>query len=247
MNGKEKGEIKMKRMTILSAILAVAILLPMSPGLFAGEEPAGQTVVIEGKFVRRAVTDEGVVVVGFKTATFSVGEEWMLLQIAMTTRSGHQAAISRDDVTLIDPSGKTIPLASQESFRQGGGKIRSLDKRANIQRDKMNYLPSEANLPVRIGFFSDPSNPARSLLRDQVELVPSQGAFGQFYFLIPEGIQYGNHLLNVQFEDGVIQVPFRIMTRDEQKEFTKLWKQMQKEEKARKKEEKKRAKQEDGR
>jgi hypothetical protein len=235
---------KMKASTVLTVILTVAILLPMSPGLFAGEKPAGQTVVIEGKFIRRAVTEEGVVVVGFKTATFSVGEQWLLLEIAMTTRSGHEATIARDAVTLTDPSGSTFPLASQEAFRGGDGKIRSLDKRANMQRDKLNYLPAEANLTVRLGFFADPSNRVRGLLRDEIQLVPSQGAFGRFYFLIPEGIQYGDHLLNVPFKESVIQVPFRIMTGDEQKEFSKLWKQMQKDEKARKKEEKKARKQE---
>jgi len=235
----------MKGVRIVTAVLAIAGCLAMSPGLFAGEEQAGQTVVIEGKFIRRAVTDEGVVVVGYKTANYSVGERWLLLEIAMTTRTGHEATVTRDGVSLTDPSGITIPLASQETFRQGGGKIRSLDKRANMQRDKLNYLPVEANLPIRIGFFSDPSSRTRVQLRDKVELAPTSGAYGRFYFLLPEGIQYGDHLLSLQFKEGVIQVPFRIMTREEEKEFGKLWKQMQKEAKARKKEEKKKRKQEE--
>lgn len=219
----------------LAALIAVVLILAVSPGLVADEDPERQTVVVESKFVRRAFTEEGIVVVGYKTANFSVDEEWVLLEIAMTTRGDHKATITRDDVSLTDPSGKTVPLASPEAVKQAGGKIRKLDDRANIQRDTLPYLPIEARIATRIGFYSDPTSQFRVQLRDKIDLVSSQGAYGRFYFRMPEGVQYGDHILSVKFENGAVLVPFRIMTRDDEKELEKLLKKAKKEAKAAKK------------
>ncbi len=40
---------------------------------------------------------------------------------------------------------------------------------------------------------------------------------GILYFPVPGGIQYGQYFLNVKFDGSLIRVPFRIMTKDEEK------------------------------
>ena len=59
---------------------------------------------------------------------------------------------------------------------------------------------------------------------------------------VPGNIQYGQHFLNVEFENSTIRVPFTIMTKEELKENKAKWKEMQKEHKRQQKEEKKAAK-----
>ena len=38
---------------------------------------------------------------------------------------------------------------------------------------------------------------------------------------MPGGIKYGQHWLNVKFEHGLIRVPFRILTKEEEKTLSK--------------------------
>jgi hypothetical protein len=40
---------------------------------------------------------------------------------------------------------------------------------------------------------------------------------GRLFFKIPGGIAYGQYWLNVKFAKGVIRVPFRILTEEEEK------------------------------
>ena len=55
---------------------------------------------------------------------------------------------------------------------------------------------------------------------------------GRIYFQIPGGITTGQYYLNVTFKESVVQVPFRILTEEEAKEFKKQWKDIKKEHEA---------------
>jgi hypothetical protein len=83
-----------------------------------------------------------------------------------------------------------------------------------------------ATQPCRIGFFSDVSD--RAMAWDQVEMNPQRACTGRLYFKIPGGIAYGQHWLNVKFEDSLIRVPFRILTADEEKTLSKNYKDISK-------------------
>ncbi len=41
---------------------------------------------------------------------------------------------------------------------------------------------------------------------------------------IPGGIAYGQHWLNVKFQNSLVRVPFRILTKDEEKLLSKNYK-----------------------
>ena len=63
---------------------------------------------------------------------------------------------------------------------------------------------------------------------NEVELSSSRACLGRFYFPVAGGIQYGQHWLNVKFENSVIRVPFRILTQDEEKLLSKNFKDIRK-------------------
>ena len=52
---------------------------------------------------------------------------------------------------------------------------------------------------------------------DEGELSTTRACLGRLYFRIPGGITYGQHWLNVKFEKSLVRVPFRILTKDEEK------------------------------
>lgn len=213
------------------AILAVGFAGQAAEG---DESPAkaGEKVGIEGQFVRVAETEEGWVVLGYQIANEAVGEEWMLLDVGMTMVPGQKGQkITRDQITLVTPDHKVIPLPTAKEFGEVRGSLSAMTAKDDMMHQSINYFPPGANQACRIGFFSDPDRPAQGLAFDEVDLNPQRACIGRLYFHVPGGIKYGNYNLDVQFANSVVRVPMKIMTKEEAKEFEKQWKEMLKEEK----------------
>jgi hypothetical protein len=169
---------------------------------------------IEGLFVRAAYNNEGYVILGYKTANLSIGDEWMLLEMGATIRDGVKPQkLTRASLSLDTPDATKIPLPSVEEYRSAN--LRALNNRANVQRDSINYFPPMASQACRIGFFSELDQ--RAMSWEDVELSNLRACTGRIFFKVPGGIKYGQHFLNVQFKDSLIRVPFRILTKDEEK------------------------------
>jgi hypothetical protein len=184
-----------------------------------------QIMTIEGLFVRAAYNNEGYAILGYKTANMSVGDEWMLLEMGATLREGvSNYTLKREALSLDTPDGTKLPLASVDDYRKAN--LAALDNRAKVARDSINYFPPSATQACRIGFFSELSSPAMSW--EQVELSPSRGCLGRIYFKVPGGIKYGQHWLNIQFEKSLVRVPFRILTKEEEKLASKNYKDIRK-------------------
>jgi hypothetical protein len=56
---------------------------------------------------------------------------------------------------------------------------------------------------------------------DEVELSNTRACLGRLFFQLPNGIQYGQYWLNVKFQNSLVRVPFRILTKDEEKLLSK--------------------------
>jgi len=184
-----------------------------------------QIMTMEGKFVRAAYNNEGYVILGYQVANRSIGEEWMLLEMGTTVMSGvPDFTLTRDALTLDTPDGKSIAMATTPEYRNAD--LRGLENRAKVQRDSINYFPPTATQACRIGFFADVTS--RAMPFDQVELSSRRGCIGRLYFHVPGGITYGQHWLNVKFKEGLVRVPFRILTKDEEKTLSKNYKDISK-------------------
>jgi hypothetical protein len=184
-----------------------------------------QIMTMEGRFVRAAYNNEGYAILGYRVANLSVGEKWMVLDLGLTVRDGvPEYTLTRDALTLDTPNGKTIPLASNEEFRTAP--LGALQKRAQMQRDSINYFPPHATYGCRIGFFADLDSRGQAF--DQVVLNSQRACAGRVYFQVPDGIARGQHWLNVKFAQSVVRVPFRILTDEEYKLLDKNYKDIEK-------------------
>jgi len=184
-----------------------------------------QIMTLQGKFVRAAYNNEGYVIIGYQASNRSIGEEWMLLEVGMTVLGPTpEYRLTRDALSLETPDGKTLPLPSITEQRDGNP--RAIQQRANVQRDSINYFPSSAYRACGIGFFPDLG--ARALPQDAVDLTSDRACVGRLYFKIPGGIAYGQHWLNVKFQNSLVRVPFRILTEDEEKLLSKNYKSIEK-------------------
>ena len=216
--------------TSMIALAALAFLTVGVVGVLAEETPAaaGEKVSFPGTYVRVAYNEEGWVTLGFRLANNSVGDDWMLLQVGMTVQGKREKfMLSRDDVTLVVPEPKMVPLASQQEFGEAGSLV-ALNNRAEVTSDNINYFPAEARQACRLNFFTAPIAGAPRISKDQVELSYNRGCGGRLFFKIPGGVQLGTYNLNVKFEKSTVRVPFKVMTKDEVKELEKQLKEMKK-------------------
>ena len=217
------------------SLAAVAIVIVTGATAVVAEDAetpsqAGEKVGVEGQFVRVAENDEGWVVLGYRTANESVGKDWMLIDIGLTVQHGvNDQTLTRDDITLVTPDHEVVPLPTQNEYEDAARSLRALNTRASMQSESINYFPPDARIPCRIGFFSDSTQPGRTMAFDKVDLNSQRACVGRVYFQVPGGIQFGLYNVDVKFANSTIRVPVKIMTTDEAKAFEKRWKEAQKE------------------
>jgi hypothetical protein len=222
----------MKETNGLSLVLAglLSLWAPVAPAESQTKAPptiqlpqpgVPEIYTLEANFVRAAYNNEGYVILGYQAANRSIGEEWMLLEIGVTVLNRVPAfTMTRDALSLETPDGKTLPLPSVTEHRAGN--TRAVQNRAKVQRDSINYFPSSAFRACRIGFFAELGSPVMPY--DQVEVTSDRACLGRIYFDVPGGITYGQHWLNVKFQNSLVRVPFRILTKDEEKLLSKNYK-----------------------
>ena len=215
------------------ALVGLMSLWPLQTQSDAQEKPTVQLpqpgvpeiITMEGKFVRASYNREGYVILGYQASNRSIGEEWMLLEVGMTILDNvPDYRLKREHISLETPDGKTIPLPSITEQRSGN--VNAIQQRAKVQRDSINYFPTRASKACALLFFPDLGS--RALPFDEVDLSNDRACVGRLYFKIPGGIAYGQHWLNVKFQNSVVRVPFRILTEEEEKFLSKNYKDIEK-------------------
>lgn len=223
------------RRALAAAIVGLMSLWPLQTMGDAQEKPTlpvkipepgvPEVMTMEGRFVRAAYNREGYVILGYQASNWSVGEDWMLLEVGITVLDKTpDYKLTREHISLELPDGKTLPLPSITEQREGI--VQPIQQRARVQRDSINYFPVTANRACAILFFPDLTS--RALPYDWVELSRDRACLGRLYFKIPGGIALGQHWLNVKFENSTLRVPFRILTKDEEKFLSKNYKSIDK-------------------
>jgi len=205
-----------------------AIAQAPAPQITPPQPTVPEVFTIMGQFVRMAYNNEGFATLGYRLAQEQVGKEWIMLQMGVTLRKPtDNYKIKREHLSVTTPDGKTIPLATQNEYAAGGAEVRSLTQRMKAQKDSINYFPLEADQPCALQFFADPGT-SRQLAWDETELSWHRACAGRLFFRIPGGVQVGQHWLNIQFAGSQLQVPFRILTEEERKQFEKNWQEYKK-------------------
>lgn len=232
----------MKRISLLASPF---LLLPLACLTFAGGAAAQkptpdlsemkmpvptvpERMTLQGEFVRTAYNNEGFVNLGYRIANGSLGEDWMYLQVGLCLQNGVKyQTLKREAFSVRTPDGKTVPLATQKEYGEALG-LAGLNARAKTQKDSLNYFPPGVTRADAFRFFAD-LGPGSTVSFDQVDVADNRASFGRLFFKIPGGIQPGLHWLVVKFASSEVHVPFRIFTKEQEKEFRKTWENFKKE------------------
>ncbi len=213
------------RTVAAATLLCLAVVLAPTLGMAQETEavdPGETKYAPAAEWVRVASNDIGYAIVGYRFANQSVGKEWMLLDVGLTIpKGGKNQVLKRDAISISLPDNTMIPMAIPARLSGRPWQIARPRCQALAAADNINYFPPSATYPCRIGFFTDASQDGRGPAFDQVELSWNGACIGRMYFKIPDGIQYGQHTLNIMFDGGMLRVPFKIMTNEEMKELKK--------------------------
>ena len=212
---------------IVMAMLGQAAAAVAQPEVQKPQPTVPEVFTLMGQYVRVAYNNEGFVTLGYRAAQQSVGEEWLLLEVGLTVRTEKNYTLKREHLSLKTPDGSSIPLATQKEYGQAGY-LPVLNQRAKVARDSLNYFPADATRARPIIFFANVGLPGSQIPVDQVELGRNHASLGRLYFHVPGGIKAGQHWLIVKFSESEVQVPFRILTKEEEKELAKSWEDIKK-------------------
>ena len=226
---------------VAEAIAALLLMALVGGGVASGQAPkvtppqptVPEVFTLQGQYVRIAYNNEGFATLGYRMAQDQIGKEWMLLLVGITLRKPTpDYRLTRGALSITTPDGKTIALATQKEYSDGMGAVRNLTQRAKVIRDSIDYFPLEADQACSIQFFADFGGAGHQLAFDEVELSWHRACLGRLFFKVPGGIQIGQHWLNIHFANSSVQVPFRTLTKEEEKQLEKYWQDIKKQHEA---------------
>lgn len=226
-----------------ASLVAVLVCALAGSGAAMGQEQPAQVTspqptvpevfTLMGQFVRVAYNNEGFATMGYRLAQERVGKEWIMLVAGVTLRKPTpEYRLKREHIWVTTPDGTKVPLATQQEYAGGGAEARSLTRRAKAVKDSINYFPVEADQPCGLQFFADPGSPGNQLAFNETVLTWNRACAGRLFFKIPGGVKVGQHWLNIRFAGSELQVPFRILTEEEEKQFRKTWQDIKKQHEA---------------
>lgn len=195
----------MTSIDIKKAAAACLVLVAVMGGLACSSaEPTDDPGVDRmGQYLLMNKGPEAEVVVGYRYAQQTLGAEWLLLEIAMTSPPNQTARILRSNVSIKTPGGKVVPLATQTEFNEAYGGLQSRIRAADVVRDPMDYWPPRKQT-CEIRFFTAPG---AGVVFDEVTVNDFRACQGRFFFKIPGGVQAGRYVLSIDLEESEISIP----------------------------------------
>lgn len=196
----------MKIAKISSIIIVVALVGSSLPHVSCSSATPTDTPGVErmGRTVLRQNGPELWTVLGYRFATSQIGDEWMILEVSLSTPGGQVARVTREDVSLRTPKGDTLALPTQKEFSEAYGSLRSTIAKADIDRDPLNYFPPDRE-PCDVRFFV---TPGAGVSFDEVVMNDRRACVGRLFFSVPGGIQAGRWVFGIDLPESEIRIPF---------------------------------------
>ncbi len=153
----------------------------------------------------RDMAIEVVLETGFAAA--NPGDDWLVLNVAVSGMTGGATAIDRDRVSVRMPDGRTVPLPSYREFNSAFDELASVERRASLASQPLDFTRG-GRRSCSIDFMPRPGSgrPARSVLH----VTKNELCVGLLYFPIPGGVQPGLWRLVIDFEETTAVVPFTL-------------------------------------
>jgi hypothetical protein len=200
-----KGDtMKSTNLTSLIAAIALASVTMALVGCSSATPTDTPGVDRMGQYVLQQHGPELWAVLGYRFANSQIGDEWMIIEVGLSSPAGQVARVTREDVFLRAPNGTRLALPTQKEFNEAYGALRPVIAKANIDRDPLEYFPPSREA-CNIQFFVEP---AGGVAFDEISLNDRRGCFGRLFINVPGGIQQGRWVFAIDQPESEIRIPF---------------------------------------
>lgn len=181
----------------LALVAALGSATQTQPKEFARVRSLGRALVEYNDGLTR-------VVAAYYHSQSSHDSAWLLIEFGVA--SPRSLTVRRDQVELVTPSGRVVPLASQRRWGGDSTRARLLLQQAQTTRHQVRTYFREVNGSEALRFFTRPEDGGTVI--DAVQTVPEQVLLGDLMFESPTGAwERGRYALNLRYELGTASLP----------------------------------------
>ena len=199
---------KRKHALGLLVMLSLATLLAACSSASSSKSSSATDKTIDqmGKTITRYRSSLVEVLVDYKFANVSVGDDWIILNVAITSSKSQAIEVRSDSVSVRTSDGRKIPLPSYSDFIDAYPEIQSAARRAALASDPLDFTQA-GRRTCDLGFQPLPGTVA-SL--ESVFVNVRKICQGLLFFPVQGGIQPGKWEFIIEFEEFDARVPFEI-------------------------------------
>jgi hypothetical protein len=147
------------------------------------------------------------IVVDTKFAANNLGDQWLILNTAMSGMTGAATQVDRKLVSVRTPDGRTIPLPSYREFNTAYPELATAARRASLASDPLDFTRG-GRRDCSIDFMPLPGSGRAA--RTALNVTNRQLCVGMLYFPVAGGVQPGTWKLVIEFEETEAVVPFAL-------------------------------------
>jgi len=144
------------------------------------------------------------VVVDYKFADSSLGEDWLILNVAVTSSQSEATEVRSNHVFVQTPDGRKIPLPSYSDFSKAYPEYQSAARRAALASDPIDFTHG-GRATCELAFQPLPGT---TTALESVYVNMRKICQGLLFFPVEGGVQPGKWQFIIEFEEFEARVPF---------------------------------------
>ena len=191
---------------LLMLTLAALLAACSSASSTQGGSTTDKTIDQLGKTIVRYRSSLVEVLVDYKFANASVGDDWIILNVAITSSNAQAIEVRSDSVSVRTPDGRKIPLPSYPDFIDAYPEIQSAARRAALASDPLDFTAA-GRATCDLGFQPLPGTVTAL---ESVYVTVRKICQALLFFPVQGGIQPGKWEFIIEFEEFDARVPFEI-------------------------------------
>ncbi len=200
----------MKRIQALGLVLmlgSTAMVASCSSSSSGQTNGASEPMVDQlGKTMSRFSGPLVEVLVDYKFASLNQGDEWMILNVAVTSSNSQAIEVNRADIAVRTPDGRRIPLPPYADFIAAYPEIQSAARRAALTSDPLDFTHGgRETCDLRLQPL-----PGTVSSLETVYVTMRKICQGLLFFPVQGGVQPGKWEFIIEFEEFEARVPFEI-------------------------------------
>jgi hypothetical protein len=166
--------------------------------------PSKPSITQVGRTQVRTVGADLTGVVSYKFADSNLGDDWLIVDVALTGERNDSIEVKLADVSVRTPDGRRIPLPTQKEFIDAYPQLQSMLRRAAVASEPLEATRG-GKRQCDLNFLRIPGTGST---RDAIWINQNELCVGMLVFPVQGGVQPGRWKLIIELEESSLEIPF---------------------------------------